>query len=439
MNKPLVAVIGKPNVGKSTFFNRLAGRRISIVQDMPGVTRDRIYADVEWRGHVVSFVDTGGLDPQSDDVFLKLMRRQAEFAVETADVILFMTDAKTGMTVDDEEVANYLRKTQKPVVLAVNKVDNEMREDALYDFYALGLGEPYGVSAEHGLGIGDVLDAVYELLPPFSEEEDQDTLKIAVVGRPNVGKSSLVNKLLNQERSMVSDIPGTTRDAIDTSFTYQDKNYTLIDTAGIRRRARIEDKSVERYSVVRSFAALRRADVVFIILDATQGIAEQDVRIAGFVHEEGKPSVIIVNKWDLIEKDTYTMDTFRKTIKQEFAFMAYAPTLFISALTGHRVQKSLELAEFVHAQANKRIGTGILNEMIQEAQISTPAPSDKGRRLKIYYVTQASGRPPTFVFFTNDAKLMHFSYRRYLENYIRKTFDLAGTPIKTVIRERDEE
>jgi GTP-binding protein len=439
MSRPLVAVVGRPNVGKSTLFNRLAGKRISIVQDTPGVTRDRIYADVEWRGGYITFVDTGGLDPNNEDLLAALMRRQAEFAMDAADVIVFMVDAKTGMLRDDMEVAELLRRIGKPIILAVNKADNKEREEAIYDFYALGLGEPYAISAEHGLGIGELLDAVYEHLPKVGSESEDESLKIALVGRPNVGKSSIVNRLLQQERSMVSDIPGTTRDAIDTTFSKDGKNYTLIDTAGIRRRSKIEDKSVERYSVVRSFAAVRRADVVFIILDAQQGIAEQDVRIAGIVHDEGKPSILIVNKWDLIEKDTYTVEKFKKAIRQDFAFMSYAPILFVSAATGQRILKALELAAYVYSQTQKRIGTGILNEMIQEAQISTPPPTDKGRRLKIYYVTQAGASPPTFVFFVNDVELMHFSYRRYLENYIRKTFDLDGTPVRLVVRSREKE
>ena len=436
--KPVVAIVGRPNVGKSTLFNRMAGQRISIVKDTPGVTRDRIYADIEWNGITFLLIDTGGLDTGSEDVLLSLMRRQVEFAVEMADVIVFLADGKYGIQSDDQEIASYLRKTNKTVLVAVNKLDSPEKNEDAFEFYGLGFEEVYGISSEHGLGTGDLLDAIVKHLPKGMEEEYGDRLKIAVVGRPNVGKSSLVNRILNEERLIVSDIAGTTRDAVDTQLEFAGQSYIFIDTAGIRRKSKIEEQSVERYGVIRSLNAIRRCDVVLLMLDAQQGIVEQDVKIAGLIDEEGKPCVIIVNKWDLVEKDTYTMNRFRDELQSEMEFLSYAPSLFISVKTGQRVEKLFELVRYVDRQSRSRVSTGLLNEMITQAQTTTPPPSDKGRRLRILYATQAQTQPPTFVLFVNDATLMHFSYKRYLENYLRKTFQLDGTPIRLIIREREE-
>ena len=439
MSKPLVAIVGRPNVGKSTLFNKLIGRRLSIVEDTPGVTRDRIYADAEWLTHSFTLIDTGGIEPESEDIIAVQMRRQAELAIETADVIIFLVDGREGMTAADEEVAAMLRKSNKPVVLAVNKLDAPKFNDAIYEFYALGLGDPVIVSAGQGLGLGDMLDEVCAHFPPETEEEGEHPLNIAVVGKPNVGKSSLVNAILGEERCIVSNIPGTTRDAVDTLFTLDGENYVLVDTAGIRRKRAVEDETIERYSVIRSLAAVRRADVVLIVVDAEQGLSEQDVKIAGYVHEEGKPSVLVVNKWDLIEKDTNTMNKFKKDMQVDLAFMDYVPFLFLSAKTGQRVNKLLGAARESYAQSVRRITTGTLNDIVNEAISMTEPPAMSGKRLKIYYATEVSVQPPTFVIFVNDEALVHFSYKRYMENYFRKTFGFQGTPIKIIFRTRGKE
>ena len=439
MSKPLVAIVGRPNVGKSTLFNKLIGRRLSIVEDTPGVTRDRIYADAEWLTHSFTLIDTGGIEPESEDIIAVQMRRQAELAIETADVIVFLVDGREGMTAADEEVAAMLRKSNKPVVLAVNKLDAPKFNDAIYEFYSLGLGDPIIISAGQGLGLGDMLDEVCAHFPPEVAEEGEHPLNIAVVGKPNVGKSSLVNAILGEERCIVSNIPGTTRDAVDTAFTLDGEPYVLVDTAGIRRKRAVEDETIERYSVIRSLAAVRRADVVLIVVDAEQGLSEQDVKIAGYVHEEGKPSVLVVNKWDLIEKDTNTMNQFKKDMQVDLAFMDYVPFLFISAKTGQRVNKLLSAAKESYAQSVRRIKTGLLNDVVNEAISMTEPPAMSGKRLKIYYATEVSVQPPTFVFFVNDEALVHFSYRRYMENYFRKTFGFAGTPIKIIFRTRGKE
>ena len=439
MSKPLVAIVGRPNVGKSTLFNKLIGRRLSIVEDTPGVTRDRIYADAEWLTHSFTLIDTGGIEPASEDIIAVQMRRQAELAIETADVIVFLVDGREGMTAADEEVATMLRKSNKPVVLAVNKLDAPKFNDAIYEFYALGLGDPIIISAGQGLGLGDMLDEVCAHFPPEAEEEGEHPLNIAVVGKPNVGKSSLVNAILGEERCIVSNIPGTTRDAVDTLFTLDGEPYVLVDTAGIRRKRAVEDETIERYSVIRSLAAVRRADVVLIVVDAEQGLSEQDVKIAGYVHEEGKPSVLVVNKWDLIEKDTNTMNKFKKDMQVDLAFMDYVPFLFISAKTGQRVNKLLAAAKESYAQSIRRITTGTLNDIVNEAISMTEPPAMSGKRLKIYYATEVSVKPPTFVIFVNDEALVHFSYKRYMENYFRKTFGFAGTPIKIIFRNRGKE
>lgn len=440
MKKPLVALVGRANVGKSTFFNRIIGKRISIVDDMPGVTRDRIYGDATWLNYSFSVVDTGGIEPVMDSVISKQMRRQAELAIETADVIIFMVDGRDGLVGADEEVADMLRKSKKPIVLAVNKVDHPKYEDSIYDFYALGLGTPITISAQQGLGLGDLLDEVVSHFAPIEIDEDEDKpIMISVAGKPNVGKSSLVNALLGSNRTIVSDIPGTTRDAIDTPFSYDGKDYIMVDTAGIRRKRAIEDESVERYSVIRSLDAIRRVDVVLIVIDAEQGLSEQDVRIAGYVHEEGKAAILVVNKWDLIEKDTHTMNEFKKKLSVDLAFMNYVPMLFVSAKTGQRVNKIMELVLEVYEQNSRRISTGTLNDVISEAVTITEPPSDKGRRLKIYYGTQVATNPPTFVLFVNEPETMHFSYKRYLENYLRKSFMLDKTPVRLIVRQRGKD
>ncbi len=439
MAKPLVAVVGRPNTGKSTLFNRLIGKRIAIVEDTPGVTRDRIYGDAEWLNYAFTLVDTGGIEPESEDPISVQMRRQAELAVEMADVIVFLADGREGMTAADLEVAEMLRRSKKPVVLAVNKLDAPKFSDAVYEFYALGLGEPIGVSASQGLGLGDLLDEVVKDFPKVDEAEAAPRVNVAVVGKPNVGKSSLVNALLGEERTIVSDVPGTTRDSIDSPFSWNGRDYTLVDTAGIRRKRAIEDESVERYSVIRSFAAIRRADVVLLVTDAAEGLSEQDVRIAGYAHEEGKPTVIIVNKWDLIEKDTHTIERFKKDMGADLAFMSYAPMLFISVKNGQRVARVMETASEVYAQSCRRVTTGVLNDVLSEAVLAVEPPSENGRRLKLYYATQASVQPPTFIVFVNDAQLVHFSYERYIENYFRKSFSLEGTPIRLLFRSKKKE
>ena len=443
MSKPLVAIVGEPNVGKSTFFNKISGRRIAIVEDVPGVTRDRIYADVEWTGRKFTLIDTGGIDPRSEDVLLSQMRRQAEIAMDLADVICFFTDARDGLTPDDEEVAALLRRTHKPVILVINKMDHSGLTDVQYEFYALGLGDPVGISSTNMLGLGDLLDEIVKHLPPRDDEEEEEeghVIQLALVGRPNVGKSSLTNRLLGEERTMVSDIPGTTRDAIDTQFTAADGTaYNIIDTAGIRRKRAIEDESLERYSVLRSIGAIRRCDVALLLIDAQEGVTEQDARIAGMIHEEGKAAVVVVNKWDALSKETGTLEKFKKQVIEDLKFMDYAPVLFISALSGQRVQNVLPEVNKVWAQASRRVGTGALNDVLGDAQMALQPPMMGGRKLKIYYGTQAAVCPPTFALFINAEELMHFSYQRYLENCIRKAFGFEGTPIRFSLREKKKE
>ena len=440
MAKPLVAVVGRPNVGKSTFFNKIAGRRISIVEDTPGVTRDRIYADCEWLNHKFTLIDTGGIEPKTDDILLKQMRRQAEVAIDTCDVILFFTDGRTGMTADDEDVATMLRRSKKPVILVVNKVDYQEMSDTIYDFYGLGLGEPFAISSTNMLGLGDLLDELVSHFPADADTsaDEEQTINIAVVGRPNVGKSSLVNRILGQERSMVSNTAGTTRDAIDTAFVRDGQRYNIIDTAGIRRKRAIEEESIERYSIVRALAAVRRCDVALIVINAEDGVTEQDTKVAGYVHEEGKACIIVVNKWDAIEKETGTMEAYRKEVIEKLKFMDYAPVLFISALTGQRVVKVLDAVKDVYTQTSRRITTGLLNDILGDATAALQPPISGGRRLKIYYATQQSVCPPTFVFFVNNEELMHFAYQRYLENQFRKSFGFEGTPIRFILREKKQ-
>ena len=436
MSKPLVAIVGRPNVGKSTFFNRIVGQRISIVEDTPGVTRDRLYADAEWCGHSFTLIDTGGLEIKSEDVMWSHIRAQAQIAVETADVIVFMLDGKTGPTHEDYEVAAYLRKSRKPILLVVNKLDNN-EQHLLYDFYELGLGEPIGISAGQAKGLGDVLDEIVKLTGKYETEEKEEALKIAVVGKPNAGKSSLVNKLLGYDRVIVSDIAGTTRDAIDTRIKIGDKEYILIETAGIRRKRSVEE-DLEQYSVMRSLGAVRRADVCLIVIDSSEELSEQDVKIAGYVHEQGKPSVVVMNKWDVVEKDTYTIEKYNRKLKEELKFMDYFIPTYVSAKTGKRVDNLIKLAERAYENASRRISTGLLNDVLREAILTNEPPSKNGKRLKIYYVTEVSANPPTFVIFVNDDTLMHFSYRRYLENALRRSFDFEGTPVRLIIRNKNE-
>lgn len=435
MAKPLVAVVGRPNVGKSTFFNKVVGKKISIVENFPGVTRDRLYADAEWCGHYFTLVDTGGLELKSTDEMWMHIQNQAEIAIETADVIILFTDVKTGLNSGDEDVAMKLRKSGKPIVLAVNKLDNYDPEK-LYEFYNLGLGEPFGISAEHGTGIGDLLDEVVSHFKDIGEKNDDEYIKLAVVGKPNAGKSSLCNKLLGFDRTIVSDIAGTTRDAIDTPFKYKDKDYMLIDTAGIRKKKSVEE-DLEYYSVLRALGAIRRADVCLIVIDAEQGITEQDVKICGYVHEQGKPSVIVMNKWDLIEKDTNTINKFNADLAEALKFMDYFKSVYISAKTGQRADKVLDIAETVLNNSRRRISTGQLNDLILDCVRISEPPSYNGRRLKIMYVTENDVNPPSFIFFVNDTELMHFSYRRYLENCLRRAYDFSGTPIKLSVRAND--
>lgn len=440
MAKPIVAVVGRPNVGKSTLFNYIVGSRISIVENTPGVTRDRIYAEAEWRSKSFTLIDTGGIEPRTEDNIMQQMRRQAELAMDMADVIVFLVDAKEGLTASDKEVAIMLRKTRKPIVLAVNKVDNIGNPSpAVYEFYNLGLGDISLISAEHGLGIGDLLDEVYEHLPESVEDEyDEDLIKVAVIGKPNVGKSSLINRVAGEERVIVTDIPGTTRDAIDTYIENKNGKYIFIDTAGIRRKSKIFE-NIERYSIIRSWSAVEKADVCLIMIDAQDGVTEQDTKIAGYAHEQGKSSIIVVNKWDLVEKDTGTLEEYRKTVHEKLGFMTYAPVIFISSKTGQRVERIYELINFVANQAAFRVSTGMLNDLLNEAVAMVQPPSDKGKRLKIYYMTQAAVKPPTFVIFLNSMELMHYSYERYLENQLRKSFGFEGTPIRFIHRERDRE
>ncbi len=440
MANPMIAVVGRPNVGKSTLFNKIVGQRLSIIEDTPGVTRDRIYCDFEWRGRNFTLVDTGGIEPYTGNEILDQMRRQAQIAIDQADAVIFVTDIKSGVTDADVEVSRMLMKAGKNVVLAVNKIDRPGENPPeFYEFYNLGMGDPVAVSSVHGLGIGDLLDAVYQYLPlPPEEEEDDKTVKVALIGRPNVGKSSLVNYILGEKRMIVSDIPGTTRDAVDTVKENKYGRYCFIDTAGIRRKNKVYD-NIEQYSIVRSYMAIDRADVVLILIDASRGVTDQDVKIAGFAHERGKASIILVNKWDLVEKDTYTMEQMKVDIKEELKYMSYAPVLFLSAKTGQRVEKLFPLINSVHEQHSRRITTGVLNDILADATIRVQPPSDKGKRLKILYMTQASTNPPSFVIFCNDASLFHFSYQRYIENQIRAVFGLEGTPIRLFIRERGGE
>ncbi len=437
MAKPLVAVVGRPNVGKSTLFNRLVGNRISIVEDTPGVTRDRIYADCEWCGRAFSLIDTGGLEIKSQDEMWSHIRNQVEIALETADAVVYVVDGKTGLTMDDHAIASYIRKSNLPVVLAVNKLDNNEVYNT-YDFYSLGFGEPLAVSAEQGKGLGDLLDAICEVIPEYNVEQDADKIKIAIVGKPNAGKSSLTNKLLGYERCIVSDIAGTTRDAIDTDLTVGDDKYLIIDTAGMRKKKSVNE-DLERYSVMRALLAVRRADVVLIVCDANEGLTEQDVKIAGFVHEEGKPSLIVMNKWDLVDKDNSTVNTFEKKLAEDLKFMDYYKSVYVSAKSGKRVENILPLAKQIVENNSRRINTGLLNEVLNEAIRITEPPARLGKRLKLYFITQVAINPPTFIIKVNDPELVHFSYKRYLENVMRKSFDFSGTPIKILIRKNDEE
>ena len=439
MSRPLVAIVGRPNVGKSTFFNKMSGHRIAIVEDTPGVTRDRVYADCEWLNHKFTIIDTGGIDPKSDDPLLKQMRRQAEIAIETCDVILFFVDGKQGLTADDEMVADMLRRAGKPLLLVVNKIDNIKMMNDIYDFYKLGIGDPIGISSVNLLNIGDLLDEVVSYFPEETEEEEETgSVSIAVVGKPNVGKSSLVNKILNEDRVMVSDIAGTTRDAIDTKFKDGDEEFVIIDTAGIRRKRAIDYQSLERFSVVRSFNAIDRCDVALLLIDAVSGVSEQDSKIAGYIDEQGKPAVIVINKWDAVDKETGTVEKFTKDVREKLKFMSYAPVVFISALTGQRVNRIMQLVRSVYGQSTRRITTGLLNDILQDAQSALQPPATSGRRLRIYYATQQAVKPPTFVLFVNDESLLHFSYQRYLENKFRQAFGFEGTPLKFVIREKEK-
>ena len=438
MSKPIVAVVGRPNVGKSTLFNALAGDRISIVKDTPGVTRDRIYADCSWLDRQFTLIDTGGIEPESDDMMLGKMKEQAEIAILSADVIIFLTDVKDGITESDRQVADLLRRSKKPVMLVVNKVDSFKKfEMDVFEFYELGMGEPIPISAEQRLGLGDMLDRLKDMLGDsgFADEEEDDRPRIAIIGKPNVGKSSIVNRMAGETRVIVSDVAGTTRDAIDTVVRYNKKEYILIDTAGLRRKNKIKEE-IERYSIIRAVTAVERADVVLLVIDASEGITEQDAKIAGIAHDNGKGVLILVNKWDLVEKDNKTVKEFTDKIRQTLPFMPYAEILFISALTGQRLSKVYEMVDVVIANQNMRISTGVLNEIISEATAMNQPPQDKGRQLRIYYSTQASVKPPTFVLFVNDKELMHFSYQRYLENQIRSAFGFRGTPLRFVIRER---
>ena len=439
MSRPLVAIVGRPNVGKSLLFNRLVGQRLSIVEDTPGVTRDRLYAECEWCGRKFDMVDTGGIEPSTDSEILLFMREQAQIAIDSATVIVLVTDIRTGVTAADKDVANMLLRSRKPVVLAVNKADSTGAEDpAIYEFYSLGLGDPIAVSAVHGHGTGDLLDACLAHFPEASEDEEEaDCIKVAVIGKPNVGKSSLINHILGEKRLIVSNMAGTTRDAVDTLFENQYGRYMFIDTAGIRRKSKVEER-VEKFSVMRAQMAIERADVCLIMIDARDGVTEQDTKIAGLAHEAGKASIVVVNKWDLVEKETGTMEKMRKDIMRDLSFMSYAPILFISALTGQRTDRIFELINFVNDQSNMRITTGMLNNVLADAQARVQPPTDKGRRLKIYYMTQTGIKPPNFVIFCNSRELFHFSYQRYIENQIRAVFGLEGTPIRIVIRQKGD-
>ena len=437
--KPLIAIVGRPNVGKSMLFNKLVGQRLSIVEDTPGVTRDRLYAEAEWRNRKFDLVDTGGIEPSADSQILSFMRQQAEIAIQHATVILFVCDIKTGLTASDQEVANMLLRSQKPVVLAVNKMDQVgITNPDIYEFYNLGLGDPIAVSAVHGHGTGDLLDACMEYFPPEDEEEEEDdVIKVAIIGKPNVGKSSLVNRILGEQRVIVSDMAGTTRDAVDSYFENQKGKYLFIDTAGMRKKSKVDDR-IEKFSVLRATMAIERADVCLILVDANEGVTEQDTKVAGLAHEAGKACIIVVNKWDAIEKDDKTMDHMRQDIRRDLSYMTYAPIVFISALTGQRVDRLFDLINYVNDQASLRITTGMLNTVLADATARVQPPTDKGRRLKIYYMTQIGIKPPHFVCFCNVAKLFHFSYQRYLENQIRSTFGLEGTPVRLTIRQKSD-
>ena len=439
MSKPLVAIVGRPNVGKSMLFNRLVGKRLSIVEDTPGVTRDRLYAECEWCGRKFDMVDTGGIEPSTDSEILLFMREQAQIAINAADVIVLVTDIRTGVTAADKDVANMLLRSRKPVVLAVNKADSTGAEDpAVYEFYELGLGDPISVSAVHGHGTGELLDACIAHFPPQEEEEEEDdSIKVAVIGKPNVGKSSLINCILGEKRVIVSDMAGTTRDAVDTPFENEKGKYVFIDTAGIRRKSKVDER-VEKFSVMRAQLAIERADVCVIMIDARDGVTDQDTKIAGLAHEAGKASIIVVNKWDLVEKETGTMEKMRKDIMRDLSFMSYAPVLFISAMSGQRTDRLFELINFVNDQSNLRISTLMLNDVLADAQARVQPPTDKGRRLKIYYMTQTGVKPPNFVIFCNSRELFHFSYQRYIENQIRSVFGLEGTPVRIVIRQKGD-
>ena len=440
MSKPMIAIVGRPNVGKSMLFNKLIGKRMSIVEDIPGVTRDRIYGETEWAGRKFVLVDTGGIEPSTDNMILAFMRDQAQIAIDNADVIVFVTDIKTGLTASDEEVARMLQRSGKPIVLAVNKMDSvgTVNPD-FYEFYNLGLGDPIAVSAVHGHGTGDLLDACMQYFPEeVEEEEDDDVIQVAIIGKPNVGKSSLTNRILGQQRVIVSNVAGTTRDAIDSYFENEHGKYNFIDTAGMRKKSKVDD-AIEKYSVLRATMAIERSDVCLILIDAQEGVTEQDTKVAGLAHEAGKACIIVVNKWDAIEKDDKTMDRMREDIRRDLSYMTYAPILFISALTGQRVQRLFELINYVREQASLRITTGMLNTVLADAQTRVQPPTDKGRRLKIYYMTQVGIRPPHFVAFCNDKQLFHFSYRRYLENQIRGVFGLEGTPVIMTVRQKGEE
>jgi len=440
MPKPLVAIVGRPNVGKSMLFNKLVGRRLSIVEDTPGVTRDRLYAEAEWLNRTFDLVDTGGIEPTSDSEILQFMRKQAEIAIDHATVIIFLCDIQTGITASDKDVANLLLRSGRPVILAVNKMDSTGATNPdIYEFYNLGLGDPYPVSAVHGHGTGDLLDACMEYFPPADEEEEEDdVIKVAVIGKPNVGKSSLVNRILGEERVIVSDMAGTTRDAVDSYFENETGKYLFIDTAGMRKKSKVDDR-IEKFSVLRATMAIERADVCLIMIDAQEGVTEQDTKVAGLAHEAGRACIIVVNKWDAIEKDGKTMDHMREDVRRDLAYMTYAPVLFISALTGQRVPRLFELIQFVSQQHSMRVTTGMLNSILSDATARVQPPSDKGRRLKIYYMTQIGIRPPHFVMFCNDARLFHFSYQRYLENQIRSVFGLEGTPLRFTIRQKGDD
>ena len=439
MSKPIVAIIGKPNVGKSTFFNYLVGSRISIVEDTPGVTRDRVYADSNWRGRNFTLIDTGGIEPDSEDIILSQMREQANLAINMADVIIFLTDVKQGVTAADKEIALMLKKSKKPIVLVCNKADNYQKDkQEAYEFYNLGLGEPYPISATNAIGIGDVLDEIYEKFPPKTDDEDEtDVIKVAVIGKPNVGKSSLINKILGEKRAIVSDIAGTTRDAIDTEFENEYGKYVLIDTAGVRKKSKIKE-SIEKFSIMRTLLAIERADVCLMMVDATEGITDQDAKIAGEAHEAGKGVIIVVNKWDAVEKATGTLEKYKQEVYEKLKYLSYAPIIFISAKTGQRVVKLFDLINHVNEQNSMRVSTSVLNQVINEAIAIVQPPTDKGKRLKIYYGTQASTKPPTFIIFVNNKELFHFSYERYLVNQIRKEFGLEGTPVRVIVREKGE-